>query len=327
MIDPAGNSPAIPSNGEMIVEGGEVGGGGAEGRSADLPGVATGDVPVQPAAQLVREGRRRQDDQPHDLPRLAVEHVHERLEPGRMALPVRDRRGPAGPIESEYWATADRGRVPLFIKTGQVIDGKMHNEVIRYLTPQQIGARILKDNLRDDRLRGGAAAGGGEDRPRRPAINRAAVGNRGDKARRLSPGPRMPAEAGIPADEGDLRLAFADLQSFIDELERRGQLQRVTAEVDPILEITEIADRVSKMRLRREATEAGAPATDPIHGSWAASACCSRRSSGSSLPVAINLFGSYERVCLALGCEDLEELAGRVENSFGPRCPRRCWRS
>jgi hypothetical protein len=52
-----------------------------------------------------------------------------------------------GPIESEYWATADRGRVPLFIKTGQVVGGKIRNEVIRYLSPQQVLGRILKDNL------------------------------------------------------------------------------------------------------------------------------------------------------------------------------------
>ena len=42
-------------------------------------------------------------------------------------------------------------------------------------------------------------------------------------------------------------MAFADLQSFIAELQKRGQLKRVAAEVDPILEIAEIADRVSKM--------------------------------------------------------------------------------
>lgn len=52
-----------------------------------------------------------------------------------------------GPAESEYWATADRGRIPLFNKTGQVIDGQLHNEVVSFLGPQQIGERILKDNL------------------------------------------------------------------------------------------------------------------------------------------------------------------------------------
>ena len=41
-------------------------------------------------------------------------------------------------------------------------------------------------------------------------------------------------------------MPFADLQGFVAELERRGQLKRVAAEVDPELEITEIADRVMK---------------------------------------------------------------------------------
>ena len=42
-------------------------------------------------------------------------------------------------------------------------------------------------------------------------------------------------------------MAFKDLREFIDELERRGLLKHITAEVDCELEITEITDRVSKM--------------------------------------------------------------------------------
>ena len=42
-------------------------------------------------------------------------------------------------------------------------------------------------------------------------------------------------------------MPFADLQSFAAELERQGQLKRVSVEVDPQLEITEIANRVMKM--------------------------------------------------------------------------------
>ena len=38
----------------------------------------------------------------------------------------------------------------------------------------------------------------------------------------------------------------ADLQSFVRELEQRGWLRRVSVEVDPVLEITEITDRVTK---------------------------------------------------------------------------------
>jgi 4-hydroxy-3-polyprenylbenzoate decarboxylase len=139
-------------------------------------------------------------------------------------------------------------------------------------------------------------------------------------------------------------VAFADLQSFIQELDRRGQLRRVAAEVDPVLEIAEIADRVSKMpakagdrgqgtgdsQQRQEGDEGrgmagsrapGAPWTDPIHGGYGGHALLFERVKGSSLPVAINLYGSYERVCLALGCRDLEELAERIEKLVRPELP------
>ncbi len=41
-------------------------------------------------------------------------------------------------------------------------------------------------------------------------------------------------------------MAYRDLRDFIAKLEREGELKRVRAEVDPILEITEIADRANR---------------------------------------------------------------------------------
>ncbi|MBP1776713.1 MAG: uncharacterized protein H6Q86_2723, partial [candidate division NC10 bacterium] len=41
-------------------------------------------------------------------------------------------------------------------------------------------------------------------------------------------------------------MAYADLRAFITALERAGELRRIAAEVDPILEIAEITDRISK---------------------------------------------------------------------------------
>ena len=41
-------------------------------------------------------------------------------------------------------------------------------------------------------------------------------------------------------------MAYEDLRGWIAALERAGELKTIRAEVDPILEITEIADRVSK---------------------------------------------------------------------------------
>ena len=41
-------------------------------------------------------------------------------------------------------------------------------------------------------------------------------------------------------------MAYKDLHEFVAVLEKKGLLHRVTALVDPVLEITEITDRISK---------------------------------------------------------------------------------
>ena len=82
-----------------------------------------------------------------------------------------------------------------------------------------------------------------------------------------------------------------DLREWIALLEREGELVRVTAEVDPQLEVTEIVDRVVK---------AGGPALLFEHPK------------GSSLPLLINQFGTERRMCLAFGVESLDELGERV---------------
>ncbi len=95
-------------------------------------------------------------------------------------------------------------------------------------------------------------------------------------------------------------MGSPDLQSFLAELESRGWLKRVSATVDPILEISEITDRVTK---------AGGPAL--LFESVV----------GSDIPVAINTFGAKERMCLALGCDEFEELAARVRLLIHPEMP------
>jgi len=90
------------------------------------------------------------------------------------------------------------------------------------------------------------------------------------------------------------------MQTFVRELEQRGWLKRVRAKVDPLLEISEITDRVTK---------AGGPALlfENVRGyDW---------------PVLINTYGTRERMCLALGCDDFEELAERVRTLIKPEIP------
>ncbi len=114
-------------------------------------------------------------------------------------------------------------------------------------------------------------------------------------------------------------MPFPDLQSFVAELERRGELRRVRVEVDAELEISAIADRVSKSPSPQGM--AGAPATDRVHGGTGGVGLVFERVRGAKMPCAINLFGSYERVKIALGCESFEELAERVQKLVKPEPP------
>ncbi|MHC4672905.1 MAG: UbiD family decarboxylase [Planctomycetota bacterium] len=114
-------------------------------------------------------------------------------------------------------------------------------------------------------------------------------------------------------------MPFDDLQSFVAELEQQDQLRRVTAEVDPILEITEIADRV--MKSPSPEGKDGAPATDPAHGRLGGRALLCEKVKGSTIPLLINAFGSYARIKMALGCDDLEQLADRIQQLVKPQMP------
>src|ERR1700752_1314075 len=86
-------------------------------------------------------------------------------------------------------------------------------------------------------------------------------------------------------------MALRDLRDWISLLEREGELVRVSAEVDPDLEITEIVDRTVK---------AGGPAL------------LFERPKGSGHPLLINQFGPERRRCLASGVEKLDDGAEKV---------------
>ena len=86
-------------------------------------------------------------------------------------------------------------------------------------------------------------------------------------------------------------MKYRDLREFVALLEQRGELRRISAPVSADLEITEISDRMVK---------SGGPAL------------LFENVEGHSAPLLINLFGTHKRVALALGVEDIEELADRV---------------
>ena len=97
-------------------------------------------------------------------------------------------------------------------------------------------------------------------------------------------------------------MAYENLIDFIEELERDGELVRIRTEVDPILEITEITDRVSK-------SPGGGPAL------------YFERVKGSEMPVVINLLGSYKRMCRAMGVNSFQEVAERIAALIKPQVP------
>jgi 4-hydroxy-3-polyprenylbenzoate decarboxylase len=96
-------------------------------------------------------------------------------------------------------------------------------------------------------------------------------------------------------------MRHKNLQQFIKVIESAGELARISAKVDPRLELTEIADRVSK---------ADGPAL------------LFENVNGSSFPLLINAFGSYRRMRLALMCDSFDDIAQRIEAQMKIRPPR-----
>jgi 4-hydroxy-3-polyprenylbenzoate decarboxylase len=109
-------------------------------------------------------------------------------------------------------------------------------------------------------------------------------------------------------------LAYNDLREWIAALERAGELKRIKTEVDPVLEIAEITDRVSKGHFAGE----GARATLTPGGP----ALLFENPKGSDIPVLINQFGSERRMRMALGVDSLDEVANRIRQFMDVKSPQ-----
>ena len=102
-------------------------------------------------------------------------------------------------------------------------------------------------------------------------------------------------------------MALDNLREMLAEIERAGELVRIAEPVRTRLEIAEIADRVMK-------SPGGGPALLFEHPLL-------DDGSRSPMPVAINLFGSMRRICLALGCERLDDIGGRISELLELKVP------
>jgi 4-hydroxy-3-polyprenylbenzoate decarboxylase len=96
-------------------------------------------------------------------------------------------------------------------------------------------------------------------------------------------------------------VAYRDLRDFVKKLEKEGELKRISAEVDPVLEITEITDRATKM---------GGPAL------------LFEKPKGSKIPVVTNLVGTERRMNMALEVDSLAEVAARISSFLEMQTPQ-----
>jgi 4-hydroxy-3-polyprenylbenzoate decarboxylase len=104
-------------------------------------------------------------------------------------------------------------------------------------------------------------------------------------------------------------LAYNDIREWIAALDRAGELKRIRTEVDPILEITEIADRVSKGAAKKYGCPGG-PALlfENVKGA-------------NGVPVLINQFGSERRMQMALEVDRLDEISERIRQLMNMKSP------
>jgi 4-hydroxy-3-polyprenylbenzoate decarboxylase len=103
-------------------------------------------------------------------------------------------------------------------------------------------------------------------------------------------------------------LAYESLREWLKALDRAGELKRVKAEVSPILEMAEVADRAAKSG--KGTAEAGGPALlfENVTGYKGAR-------------VLMNQFGSEKRMKLALEVDSLNDVAKRIERLIHPVAP------
>ena len=97
-------------------------------------------------------------------------------------------------------------------------------------------------------------------------------------------------------------MAYDSLREFVSKLEAAGELNRISTEVDPVLEITSIADREMK---------------SPGGGK----ALLFEKCRGAKFPLLINAYGSTKRMAMALGVNDVEDIARELETIMRAKPP------
>jgi 4-hydroxy-3-polyprenylbenzoate decarboxylase len=113
-------------------------------------------------------------------------------------------------------------------------------------------------------------------------------------------------------------LSYDDLRDWIKALEKAGELKRISEEVSPELEITEITDRVSKIGARAAGQRS---ATAGKYAPGGPTLLFENVKGHPGHKVLINQFGSQRRMALALGVERLDEIAERIKSLMNMKAP------
>jgi len=118
-------------------------------------------------------------------------------------------------------------------------------------------------------------------------------------------------------------LPFDDLRQWIASLDRAGELKRIRTEVDPVLEIAEITNRVSKGgRLAALGATGEAPVSTRFVPAGGSALLFEKIKNQPGAKVLINQFGSEARMKLALGVSSFDEIADRIRVFMDVKSPQ-----
>src|ERR1035437_4388922 len=104
-------------------------------------------------------------------------------------------------------------------------------------------------------------------------------------------------------------MSFTNQQHFIDELEKAGELIRITEFVNPHLEIAEVVDRVSKADVVH-------PSSQGVGQGVRRNKALLFENTGTPFPLLINAMGSEKRMCMVLGVDRLDDVAKEINDLF-----------
>ncbi len=116
---------------------------------------------------------------------------------------------------------------------------------------------------------------------------------------------------------------YTSLHDFLRELEQAGELKRINSPVSSLLEISALTDRVSKAQA--PSVSDAARQFDPMHAEQGGHALLFENVQDCDFPLAINIFGSYRRTELALGCAStggFPAIARKIGALAQPKPPR-----